>query len=152
MAVAALLLLAGTGPLDTSAYGVQAAKVKAQTKTGMIDEDDDVSEADKVDSQILQLSQLNGAPVSSPYFLLAQSQGKPVMLAQQPTGRNFGPIMDTQLLDTTPVVQTKQVLVQTGQELQARTENASSSGMKVLAQKPTSGAIDLEGDMLQVMT
>ena len=76
------------------------------------------------------------------------------MLAQQPMGRNFGPIMDTQLVDTTPVSQTKQALVQTGQELQARTvsEAAASSGMKVSAQKPTSGAIDLEGDMLQVMT
>ena len=56
MAVAALLLLAGTGPLDTSDFGVHAATVKAQTKENMIDEDDDVSEADKVDSQILQLS------------------------------------------------------------------------------------------------
>lgn len=72
------------------------------------------------------------------------------MLAQQPT-QNAATMMN---MNGMPAVnaQAKQALVQTSQELQARTvsETAASSGMKASAQKPTSGAIDLEGDMLQV--
>lgn len=53
MAVVALLLVASSGSLDAHDFGVQAATVKAKARTDMIDEDDDASEVDKVDNQIL---------------------------------------------------------------------------------------------------